>query len=229
MAQEIIKNTTVQEINETATIVKEDATMANEVINSTEAIETTEVQAPEVKLPKFNDVIVPADEDRLMLYITATRNKNDAMFWDVITVAAGEEPKAVLKNINENKFVNLVDMRNVRAFVEAGAPLRGMASTISDFAARFAKTKHDTTEKAALVLREFTDILVQVDAGTTAGKWENPEAIEKAAAKAKEAEEKAAAKAAKEAAKKAAAGEPEAIEETDDIDDIDPYDVEDAE
>ena len=226
MAQEIIKNTTVQEINETATIVKEDATMANEVINSTEAIETTEVQAPEVKLPKFNDVIVPADEDRLMLYITATRNKNDAMFWDVITVAAGEEPKAVLKTINENKFVNLVDMRNVRAFVEAGAPLRGMASTISDFAARFAKTKHDTTEKAALVLREFTDILVQVDAGTTAGKWENPEAIEKAAAKAKEAEEKAAAKAAKEAAKKAAAGEPEAIEETDDID---PYDVEEAE
>lgn len=226
MAQEIIKNTTVQEINETATIVKEDATMANEVINSTEAIETPEVQAPEVKLPKFNDVIVPADEDRLMLYITATRNKNDAMFWDVITVAAGEEPKAVLKTINENKFVNLVDMRNVRAFVEAGAPLRGMASTISDFAARFAKTKHDTTEKAALVLREFTDILVQVDAGTTAGEWENPEAIEKAAAKAKEAEEKAAAKAAKEAAKKAAAGEPEAIEETDDID---PYDVEDAE
>ena len=226
MAQEIIKNTTVQEINETATIVKEDATMANEVINSTEAIETTEVQAPEVKLPKFNDVIVPADEDRLMLYITATRNKNDAMFWDVITVAAGEEPKAVLKTINENKFVNLVDMRNVRAFVEAGAPLRGMASTISDFAARFAKTMHDTTEKAELVLREFTDIMVQVDAGTTAGKWENPEAIEKAAAKAKEAEEKAAAKAAKEAAKKAAAGEPEAIEETDDID---PYDVEEAE
>lgn len=226
MAQEIIKNTTVQEINETATIVKEDATMANEVINSTEAIETTEVQAPEVKLPKFNDVIVPADEDRLMLYITATRNKNDAMFWDVITVAAGEEPKAVLKTINENKFVNLVDMRNVRAFVEAGAPLRGMASTISDFAARFAKTKHDTTEKAALVLREFKDILVQVDAGTTAGEWENPEAIEKAAAKAKEAEEKAAAKAAKEAEKAAKKAAEEALEETDDID---PYDVEDAE
>ena len=226
MAQEIIKNTTVQEINEIATIVKEDATMANEVINSTEAIETPEVQAPEVKLPKFNDVIVPADEDRLMLYITATRNKNDAMFWDVITVAAGEEPKAVLKTINENKFVNLVDMRNVRAFVEAGAPLRGMASTISDFAARFAKTKHDTTEKAALVLREFTDILVQVDAGTTAGKWENPEAIEKAAAKAKEAEEKAAAKAAKEAEKAAKKAAEEALEETDYID---PYDVEDAE
>lgn len=224
MAQEIIKNTTVQEINETATIVKEDTTMANEGINNTEAIETTEVQAPEVKLPKFNDVIVPADEDRLMLYITATRNKNDAMFWDVITVAAGEEPKEVLKTINENKFVNLVDMRNVRAFVEAGAPLRGMASTISDFAARFAKTMHDTTEKAALVLREFTDIMVQVDAGTTAGKWENPEAIEKAAAKAKEAEEKAAAKAAKEA-EKAAKKAAEALEETDDID---PYDVEDA-
>lgn len=217
MAQEIIKNTTVQEINETATIEKEDATMANENI-ITEAIENTEVQAPEVKLPKFNDVIVPVDEDREMLYITATLNKNDAMFWDIIKVAAGEDPKAVLKTVNENKFVNLVDMRNVSAFVEAGAPLRGMASTISDFAARFAKTKGDTTEKAALVLREFTDIIAQVDAGTTAGKWENPEAIEKAAAKAKEAEEKAAAKAAKEAAEAIAEDEVE-----------DPFDVADAE
>ena len=223
MAQEIIKNT--EAINETATIEKEDAIMANEVINNTEAIENAEVQAPEAKLPKFNDVIVPADEDREMLYITATRNKNDAMFWDVIKVPAGEDPKAVTKTINEHKFVNLVDMRNVRAFVEAGAPLRGMASTISDFAARFAKTKNDTTEKAALVLREFTDIIAQVDAGTTAGKWENPEAIEKAAAKAKEAEEKAAAKAAKEAEKTAKKAAAEAPAETEAEDDIDPFDV----
>ena len=222
MAQEIIKNT--EEIDETATIEKEDAIMANEIINNTGAIENAEVQAPEEKLPKFNDVIVPADEDREMLYITATRNKNDAMFWDIIKVPAGEDPKAVLKTINEHKFVNLVDMRNVRAFVEAGAPLRGMASTISDFAARFAKTKNDTTEKAALVLREFTDIIAKVDAGTTAGKWENPEAIEKAAAKAKEAEEKAAAKAAKEA-EKAAKKAAEATAETEAEDDIDPFDV----
>lgn len=223
MAQEIIKNT--EAINETATVEKEDAIMANEVINNTEAIEDAEVQAPEAKLPKFNDVIVPADEDREMLYITATRNKNDAMFWDTIKVPAGEDPKAVLKTINEHKFVNLVDMRNVRAFVEVGAPLRGMASTISDFAARFAKTKNDTTEKTALVLREFTDIIAKVDAGTTAGKWENPEAIEKAAAKAKEAEEKAAAKAAKEAEKAAKKAAAEATAETEAEDDIDPFDV----
>lgn len=208
MAQEIIKNT--EAINETATIEKEDAIMANEIINNAAEINNAEVQAPEAKLPKFNEVIVPADEDREMLYITATRNKNDAMFWNIITVPAGEDPKAVTKTINEHKFVNLVDMRNLRAFVEAGAPIRGMASTISDFAARFAKTKNDTTEKAALVLREFTDIIAQVDAGTTAGKWENPEAIEKAA---KEAEK---------AAKKAAA---EAPAETEAEDDIDPFDV----
>lgn len=195
----------VEAINET---VKEDAAMANETV-ITEAIETTET--PAVTLPKFNDVIVPADEDRDMLLITATRNKNDAMFWNYITVPAGTDPREFIKTITENKFVNLVDARNVRAFIEAGAPLRGMASTIADFAARYAKTKGEVTDKAALVLREFTDIIAQVDAGTLEGRWDNPEAIAKAEAKAKEAAEKAAAKAAKEAekaAKKAAAEAP---------------------
>ena len=206
----------VEAINET---VKEDANMANENIIA-ETIETTET--PAVTLPKFNDVIVPADEDREMLLITATRNKNDAMFWNYITVPAGTDPREFIKTVTENKFVNLVDARNVRAFIEAGAPLRGMASTISDFAARFAKTKNDNTEMAALVLREFTDIIAQVDAGTLEGRWDNPEAIAKAEAKAKEAAEKAAAKAAKEAEKaaKKAAAEAPAEDEVED-----PFDV----
>lgn len=202
--------------------VKEGATMANENI-IVEAIETTEVPAPEATLPKFNDVIVPAGEDREMLLITATRNKNDAMFWNYITVPAGTDPKGFIKTITENKFVNLVDARNVRAFIEAGAPLRGMASTIADFAARFAKTKGDNTEKAALVLREFTDIIAQVDAGTLEGRWDNPEAIAKAEARAKEEADKAAAKAAKEAEKaaKKAAAETPAEDEVED-----PFEVE---
>lgn len=206
----------VEAINET---VKEDANMANEKV-ITEAIETTET--PAVTLPKFNDVIVPADEDREMLLITATRNKNDAMFWNYITVPAGTDPRQFIKTITENKFVNLVDARNVRAFIEAGAPLRGMASTIADFAARYAKTKGEVTDKAALVLREFTDIIAQVDAGTLEGRWDNPEAIAKAEAKAKEAAEKAAAKAAKEAEKaaKKAAAEAPAEDEVED-----PFDV----
>lgn len=206
----------VEAINET---VKEDAAMANETV-ITEAIETTET--PAVTLPKFNDVIVPADEDREMLLITATRNKNDAMFWNYITVPAGTDPREFIKTITENKFVNLVDARNVRAFIEAGAPLRGMASTIADFAARYAKTKGEVTDKAALVLREFTDIIAQVDAGTLEGRWDNPEAIAKAEAKAKEAAEKAAAKAAKEAEKaaKKAAAEAPAEDEVED-----PFDV----
>lgn len=206
----------VEAINET---VKEDANMANEKV-ITEAIETTET--PAVTLPKFNDVIVPADEDREMLLITATRNKNDAMFWNYITVPAGTDPRQFIKTITENKFVNLVDARNVRAFIEAGAPLRGMASTIADFAARYAKTKGEVTDKAALVLREFTDIIAQVDAGTLEGRWDNPEAIAKAEEKAKEAAEKAAAKAAKEAEKaaKKAAAEAPAEDEVED-----PFDV----
>lgn len=198
----------VEAINET---VKEDATMANENIIA-ETIETAEDQAPKAILPKFNDVIVPADEDRDMLLITATRNKNDAMFWNYITVPAGTDPREFIKTVTENKFVNLVDARNVRAFIEAGAPLRGMASTITDFTARYAKTTGvEVTDKAALVLREFTDIIAQVDAGTLEGRWDNPEAIAKAEAKAKEVADKAAAKAAKEAekaAKKAAAEAP---------------------
>lgn len=197
----------VEAINET---VKEDANMANEKV-ITEAIKTTET--PAVTLPKFNDVIVPADEDREMLLITATRNKNDAMFWNYITVPAGTDPREFIKTITENKFVNLVDARNVRAFIEAGAPLRGMASTIADFAARYAKTKGEVTDKAALVLREFTDIIAQVDAGTLEGRWDNPEAIAKAEAKAK------AAKEAEKAAKKAAAEAP-AEDEVED-----PFDV----
>lgn len=207
----------VEAINET---VKEDANMANENIIA-ETIETAEAQAPKATLPKFNDVIVPADEDREMLLITATRNKNDAMFWNYITVPAGADPREFIKTTTENKFVNLVDARNVRAFIEAGAPLRGMASTIADFAARYAKTKGEVTDKAALVLREFTDIIAQVDAGTLEGRWDNPEAIAKAEAKAKEAAEKAAAKAAKEAEKAAKkAAEAPAEDEVED-----PFDV----
>lgn len=205
-------------INKTV-IVKEDATMANEKV-ITEAIETTET--PAVTLPKFNDVIIPADEDREMLLITATRNKNDAMFWNYITVPAGTDPREFIKTITENKFVNLVDARNVRAFIEAGAPLRGMTSTVADFAARYAKTKGEVTDKAALVLREFTDIIAQVDAGTLEGRWDNPEAIAKAEAKAKEEADKAAAKAVKEAEKaaKKAAAEAPAEDEVED-----PFDV----
>lgn len=207
-------------INKTV-IVKEGANMANENVIA-ETVETAEAQAPKATLPKFNDVIVPADEDRDMLLITATRNKNDAMFWNYITVPAGTDPREFIKTITENKFVNLVDARNVRAFIEAGAPLRGMASTIADFAARYAKTKGEVTDKAALVLREFTDIIAQVDAGTLEGRWDNPEAIAKAEAKAKEAAEKAAAKAAKEAEKAAKKAVAEAPAE-DEVED--PFDV----
>lgn len=207
------------EVIKKTAIIEEDANMANENVIA-EAIETTET--PAATLPKFNDVIIPADEDREMLLITATRNKNDAMFWNYITVPAGTDPREFIKTITENKFVNLVDARNVRAFIEAGAPLRGMASTVADFAARYAKTKGEVTDKAALVLREFTDIIAQVDAGTLEGRWDNPEAIAKAEAKAKEEADKAAAKAAKEAEKaaKKAAAEAPAEDEVED-----PFDV----
>lgn len=202
MANEIFKNT--EAINETATTEKEDATMANEKNINTEAIETTE--APAEKFPKFSDVITPADEDREMLLITATRNKNDAMYWEIITVPAGADPKAVIKTVTDKKFVNLVDMRNVKRFIEAGTVLRGMASTVSDFTNRYAKTMGvEVTDKVATVHTEFNSILLSALEGVKAGSWLNPETV------------------AKQAAEDSVVNEAPAEEE------VDPYDVADAE
>lgn len=156
---------------ETIEVVEEVEEMA-EVINEKEAV--VEEKAP--ALPKFNDVIIPADEEREMLLITATRNKYTAMFWDYITVPAGADPREVIKEVNQNKFVNLVDARNVTRFVEEGKALRGMASTLADFANRYAKTfEIEVTDRVAVVLEAFKEVLRNVEAGVLSGSWGRPE------------------------------------------------------
>lgn len=166
MANEI-KNAQAEAIE----VVKEVEEMA-EVINEQAAVVEEKVPA----LPKFNDVIIPADEEREMLLITATRNKYTAMFWDYITVPAGADPREVIKEVNQNKFVNLVDARNVTRFVEEGKALRGMASTLADFANRYAKTfEIEVTDRVAVVLEAFKEVLQNVEAGVLSGSWGRPE------------------------------------------------------
>ena len=110
---------------DTQVMVKEEDTMVNEVITSTEAIESVKEEAvmgteikdtavqTEEKLPKFSDVINPADEERRMILVTAIRNKNTKLFWDFLTVLEGADVKETIKLATDNKLIILIDERGV--------------------------------------------------------------------------------------------------------------------
>lgn len=185
---------------DTQVMVKEENTMANEVIASTEAIESvkeeavmgteikdtavieeTAVQAEE-KLPKFSDVINPADEERRMILVTAIRNKNTKLFWDFLTVLEGADVKETIKLATDNKLIILIDERYARKFVETGTVLRGMASTVSDLSAKYAKVMGiEVEDKAVLVKTLIEEVLNAVDTGVTSGVWAKPEVLQEEA------------------------------------------------
>lgn len=207
----------------TQVMVKEENTMANEVIIGTEAIENVkeeEVMGTEIKdtavieettaqteekLPKFSDVINPADEERKMILVTAIRNKNTKLLWDFLTVLEGADVKETIKLATDNKLIILIDERYARKFVETGTVLRGMASTVSDLSAKYAKVMGiEVEDKAELVKTLIEEVLNAVDAGVTSGVWAKPEVLKEET-------------------------EPEASEETEDVADTDvvedPFDV----
>lgn len=181
----------------TQVMVKEENTMANEVITGTEAIENVkeeEVMGTEIKdtavieettaqteekLPKFSDVINPADEERKMILVTAIRNKNTKLLWDFLTVLEGADVKETIKLATDNKLIILIDERYARKFVETGTVLRGMASTVSDLSAKYAKVMGIEVEnKAELVKTLIEEVLNAVDAGVTSGVWAKPEVLQ---------------------------------------------------
>ena len=184
----------------TQVMVKEENTMANEVITSTEVIESvkeekvmgteikdtavideTAVQTEE-KLPKFSDVINPADEERKMILVTAIRNKNTKLFWDFLTVLEGADVKETIKLATDNKLIILIDERYARKFVETGTVLRGMASTVSDLSAKYAKVMSiEVEDKAVLVKTLIEEVLNAVDTGVTSGVWAKPEVLQEEA------------------------------------------------
>lgn len=185
---------------DTQVMVKEEDTMVNEVITSTEAIESVKEEAvmgteikdtavieetavqTEEKLPKFSDVINPADEDRKMILVTAIRNKNTKLFWDFLTVLEGADVKETIKLATDNKLIILIDERYARKFVETGTVLRGMASTVSDLSAKYAKVMGvEVEDKAVLVKTLIEEVLNAVDTGVTSGVWAKPEVLQEEA------------------------------------------------
>lgn len=185
---------------DTQVMVKEENTMINEVITSTEAIESVKEEAvmgteikdttvieetavqTEEKLPKFSDVINPADEDRKMILVTAIRNKNTKLFWDFLTVLEGADVKETIKLATDNKLIILIDERYARKFVETGTVLRGMASTVSDLSAKYAKVMGiEVEDKAVLVKTLIEEVLNAVDTGVTSGVWAKPEVLQEEA------------------------------------------------
>lgn len=187
-------------VQNTQVMVKEEDTMVNEVITSTEAIESVKEEAvmgteikdtavieetavqTEEKLPKFSDVINPADEDRKMILVTAIRNKNTKLFWDFLTVLEGADVKETIKLATDNKLIILIDERYARKFVETGTVLRGMASTVSDLSAKYAKVMGiEVEDKAVLVKTLIEEVLNAVDTGVTSGVWAKPEVLQEEA------------------------------------------------
>lgn len=185
---------------DTQVMVKEEDTMVNEVITSTEAIESVKEEAvmgteikdtavieetavqTEEKLPKFSDVINPANEDRKMILVTAIRNKNTKLFWDFLTVLEGADVKETIKLATDNKLIILIDERYARKFVETGTVLRGMASTVSDLSAKYAKVMGiEVEDKAVLVKTLIEEVLNAVDTGVTSGVWAKPEVLQEEA------------------------------------------------
>ena len=185
---------------DTQVMVKEENTMANEVITSTEAIESVKEEAvmgteikdtavieetavqTEEKLPKFSDVINPANEDRKMILVTAIRNKNTKLFWDFLTVLEGADVKETIKLATDNKLIILIDERYARKFVETGTVLRGMASTVSDLSVKYAKVMGiEVEDKAVLVKTLIEEVLNAVDTGVTSGVWAKPEVLQEEA------------------------------------------------
>ncbi len=187
-------------VQDTQVMVKEENTMVNEVITSTEAIESVKEEAvmgteikdtavieetavqTEEKLPKFCDVINPANEDRKMILVTAIRNKNTKLFWDFLTVLEGADVKETIKLATDNKLIILIDERYARKFVETGTVLRGMASTVSDLSAKYAKVMGiEVDDKAVLVKTLIEEVLNAVDTGVTSGVWAKPEVLQEEA------------------------------------------------
>lgn len=185
---------------DTQVMVKEEDTMVNEVITSTEVIESVKEEAvmgteikdtavieetavqTEEKLPKFSDVINPANEDRKMILVTAIRNKNTKLFWDFLTVLEGADVKETIKLATDNKLIILIDERYARKFVETGTVLRGMASTVSDLSAKYAKVMGiEVEDKAVLVKTLIEEVLNAVDTGVTSGVWAKPEVLQEEA------------------------------------------------
>ena len=184
MAKNIKNNAQAIENNEQV-IVKEDTTMAKNVINATaEAIE--EVAVPTGPKP--------------MLLVTASRGKNTKLAWNVVDVNEDDEtqkvkgcaielPTKVAEIIGNDKFISYIDLDIIAKCVEEHRAVRGTASTVSDVFNRYCKVTDTKGERVAVALEVFGTILTAVENGEHNGAWVRPEPKKEEAPEAPEAEE----------------------------------------
>lgn len=168
MTQEMLTNgSNSSEVISKSVVIEEDVNMAGtEVITEVQA----EVQAVEEKLPKFTDVLTSADEDRTLIVLTSPKYKNTRIDYAVVEVPAGAEVKECVQAVTTDKMINLVDVRNIRKAVETNTALRGMASTIADFTAKYAKVMGvEVVDKTATTITCYASILESIDNGKLVG------------------------------------------------------------
>lgn len=181
------KNTKVNAEN--TTIVKEEATMAENTTINTQAEAIEEVAA------------APAYPKDVVLF-TASRGNNKALNWYNITVnegdattkikgCAAELPVQVAEAVGTNKFIALVDKAVIERCVEEGKGVRGTASTFSDIYNRYTKVEDVKGDKTEIVIGIFKGILEAIANGTNEGAWVRPEPEKKEEAPEATAEEEA--------------------------------------
>lgn len=170
----------------TTEFVKEDKTMAKNVIN--EVIEDTNYDEVVEAIEAVEEAQAEVDEleaPKNTILITASRGTNKKMAWYQIPTNPDDEtikvkgcaamlPIQVAEAIGKDKFVSWIDQAIVEKFVAEGKPVRGMASTISDVFNRYCKVTELTgADKVNTVYIVFKEILAAIEEGTTTGGWEH--------------------------------------------------------
>lgn len=148
------------------------------IMNATteaQAIETaTTTEAPAPEFPKQ------------MVLFTASRGKAKFLRADYVEVQEGdphtkikgcaiEVPQQVADLVGANKFVAYIELGKILACIEEQKAVRGMASTVADVAARYAKTTGATGGKVALALKAFEEATEALTEGVNQYTWEAEE------------------------------------------------------
>lgn len=167
----------------TAEFVKEEETMAQEIITN-EYVEAVEaIEAVEEAQAEVEAIEEPAGPKNTILFI-ASRGKGTFLRWFQIPVTEADElvkvkgcaalvPTQVAEAIGTNKFVSWIDQAMIERSVAEAKPVRGMASTVSDVYARYIKvTELLGADKVNTALEVFAEVLNQIDEGHTEGGWE---------------------------------------------------------
>lgn len=192
MAKKNVQENT-QAIVNTAETIEEGATMANEVINNTnaEAIENvkeegTMAENTTIENAQATEEIAEPAAPKTMLLFTASRGKNTKLAWSKVTVNEGdptvkvkgcaiELPVQAAEIIGNDKFVSYIDLDIIARCVEEKKAVRGTASTVSDVFNRYCKVTDTKGDRVSVALEVFAEVLNAIAGDTNNGAWVRPE------------------------------------------------------